>query len=174
MGKIRMPQKVLIVDTSILCVYLKVPCKTTCGPKDDKWDFTRVEQKFLEEEEAGTLFVLPMATLIECGNHVAQVKTGNCYDFAMALSSVIEKAANEKSPWAAFTDQRSLWSSDQLLKLVADWPEHCSSLSIGDFTIKDVADYYAKMGNSVELLTGDKGLKAYEPAKPILKPRRRK
>ncbi len=31
-------KKVLILDTSILCVWLDVPGMDTCGPDDDKWD----------------------------------------------------------------------------------------------------------------------------------------
>ena len=46
-------------------------------------------------------------------------------------------------------------------------------LSLGDATIKDVAYYYAQMGYSVEILTGDRGLKAYEPSVPPEIPRRR-
>jgi len=31
-------KKVLIIDTSILCVYLGVPGKDTCGTDQNKWD----------------------------------------------------------------------------------------------------------------------------------------
>ncbi|WP_031482037.1 hypothetical protein [Maridesulfovibrio frigidus] len=167
-----MPRKVLIIDTSILCVFLKVPHMDTCGPENDKWNAERVEAKILEEKNNKTTFVLPMATLIECGNHITQA-AGGCYEIAKALSSIIEQAANETTPWAAFTDQSSLWSKEQLLALVEDWPNHCSTLSIGDYTIKDVAEYYADMGTKVELLTGDAGLKAYEPSVTTVEPRRR-
>ena len=46
-------------------------------------------------------------------------------------------------------------------------------LSIGDATIKDVATYYREAGYGVEILTGDEGLKAYEPTL-ITAPRRRR
>ena len=36
-------------------------------------------------------------------------------------------------------------------------------ISIGDATIKDVAEYYAEAGYEVEILTGDVGLKSYQP-----------
>lgn len=39
---------------------------------------------------------------------------------------------------------------------------------------KDVADYYARAGFRVTILTGDAGLKAYEPAVPAAVPRRRR
>ena len=38
---------------------------------------------------------------------------------------------------------------------------------------EDVAEYYAQMGYGVEILTGDQGLKAYEPVTPVKVPRRR-
>jgi len=38
-------RKVLIMDTSILCVWLGVPGMATCGPDTDKWDRPRVDGK---------------------------------------------------------------------------------------------------------------------------------
>jgi hypothetical protein len=46
-------------------------------------------------------------------------------------------------------------------------------VSIGDASIKQVAEYYARMGRTVEILTGDAGLKSYEPMPNIPKPRRK-
>lgn len=55
-----------------------------------------------------------------------------------------------------------------------NWPALAAGgITIGDATIKDVAEHYARAGYYVEILTGDAGLKAYEPAKPIQIPRRR-
>jgi hypothetical protein len=34
-------RKVLIFDTSILCIWLDVPGRTVCGPMDDRWDKAR-------------------------------------------------------------------------------------------------------------------------------------
>lgn len=68
-----------------------------------------------------------------------------------------------------------LWVPEKLKELAETWPPLASQkLSIGDATIKDVTDYYSQMGFKVEILTGDKGLKTYEPAGPELIPRRRK
>ena len=44
----------------------------TCGPDNDKWDKPRVDAKIQAEIEAKTTLVLPLATLIETGNHIAQ------------------------------------------------------------------------------------------------------
>ena len=47
-------------------------------------------------------------------------------------------------------------------------------MTLGDATIKDVADYYAKAGYDVKIVTGDQALKAHEPVKSLAIPRRRK
>lgn len=86
----------------------------------------------------------------------------------------MRKSADENTPWAAFSDQSLLWSPEKLKILSDTWPELADQkLSLGDATIKDVAEYYAQMGFQVEILTGDQGLKAYEPLAPVVIPRRR-
>ena len=42
-------KKVLVIDTSILCVWLQVPGMDHCGPNDDCWDYARVNQKIEQE-----------------------------------------------------------------------------------------------------------------------------
>lgn len=109
-------QKVLIIDTSILCVYLKVPYMDNCGPDTDKWDYKRVSEKIKNEVNQNNLLVLPLATLIETGNHIARAN-GERYIPAVGLSEIIVKAATEEEPWAAFTFQNKLWSEENLIKL---------------------------------------------------------
>ncbi|MGH7997948.1 MAG: hypothetical protein ACREPR_00560 [Brasilonema sp.] len=41
-------RKVIIIDTSLLCVWLKVSGMGICGPDDNKWNFERVERKIQE------------------------------------------------------------------------------------------------------------------------------
>lgn len=168
-----MSQKVLIIDTSVLCCWLRVPGKEEAGPAGDRWNHARVKQLLDAERLEGSTFVLPIATLIETGNHIAQAPTLR-YERAMALANHLREAADAATPWAAFTEQSELWDSNNLRTLAANWPALAAGgTSIGDATIKDVAEYYASAGFSVEILTGDQGLKAYEPAKPALIPRRR-
>lgn len=166
-------KKVLIIDTSILCVFLRVPFMEHCGSDQDKWDYKRVTRKINYEICRKSVLVLPLATLIETGNHIAQAN-GERYRPAVELSDIIKKAATEEEPWAAFTFQNKLWNEENLIKLADNWPSLAKGgLSIGDTTIKDVADYYMVAGYQVEILTGDEGLKAYEP-KQISIPRRRR
>ncbi len=168
-------RKVLIIDTSILCVWLGVPGMDRCGPEVDEWDKTRLQIKIQEEESAGTTFVLPLATIIETGNHIAQAPEFR-YERAKDLGDLIMKSACEESPWAAFSVQAELWSKENMILLAGSWPDLAASrLSLGDATIKDVAEYYAKIPCVVEILTGDAGLKTYEPVQPQLDvPRRRR
>lgn len=166
--------KVLIIDTNILCVYLKVPYMDNAGPDNDKWNYERVSRKITEEIISKTTLVLPMATLIETGNHIAQA-SGEIYAIAQDLADIIKKAANEEEPWAAFTTQSELWNEENLVKLANEWPDLAvHKLSIGDTTIKNVAKYYSDAGYQVEILTADQGLKSYEPAITNTIPRRKK
>ncbi len=165
--------KVLIIDTSILCVWLNVPGKDSCGPDDDKWDKQRVENKIGIESQNGSTFVLPIATIIETGNHIAQAPQYR-RERGFSLAALISKSADNETPWAAFSDQSILWSTAKMKALASAWPDLAlQKLSLGDATIKDVAEYYAESGYIVEILTGDQGLKAYQPAVPTEIPRRR-
>ncbi|QTA84085.1 hypothetical protein [Desulfonema magnum] len=166
-------RKVIIFDTSVLCCWLKVPGKSTCGGSNDRWDFTRINEKVEEELKNKSTFVLPLATIIETGNHIAQAH-GNRYDIAKKLSDLILKAATETEPWAAFEHQSELWNEKRLKELADKWPNLASQgLGIGDATIKEVAEYYSEIGFNVEILTGDQGLKVYQPAEKTIIPRRR-
>lgn len=169
-----MPRKVLILDTSILCCWLRVPGKDTAGSGQSQWDYDKVLALLNKERKQRSLFVLPIASLIETGNHIAQCK-GDRHQLASALGQCLLDAANEASPWAAFTDQSALWETAQLQELAAAWPPLAASgLGIADATIKHVAEHYAEAGFRVEILTGDQGLKSYEPLHAPLAPRRRR
>lgn len=166
-------RKVLIIDTSILCVWLDVPGKETCGPEDDRWDKLRVDAKIQNEIQAKTTFVLPLASIIETGNHIAQAAHSR-YERGQALAELMRKSADSETPWAAFSQQSELWSQEKLRILADTWPGLANQrLSLGDATIKDVADFYAQTRYQVEILTGDQGLKAYQPAAPVDVPRRK-
>lgn len=169
-----MSQRILIVDTSVLCCWLQVPGKEEAGPLEDRWNHERISQLLEEELKQKSTLVLPLATLIETGNHIAQAPA-NRFECATALAGYLREAANATSPWVAFTEQTELWQSTNLHALADVWPQLAAQkLTIGDATIKDVAEYYAKAGYAVEILTGDAGLKAHQPAQPVNIPRRRR
>ncbi len=169
-----MSKRVLILDTSVLCCWLQVPGKEEAGPANDRWNHDRINALLEEERAKSSTFVLPIATLIETGNHIAQAPNHR-FERANSLAAYLREAADAQSPWAAFTDQSPLWQAENLRTLADSWPQLANGgTSIGDATIKDVAEYYAKAGYFVEILTGDAGLKAYEPVQPVAIPRRRR
>jgi hypothetical protein len=164
-------KKVLILDTSVLCCLLDVAGKATCGPEGDKWNKTRIEKLLATEKDA--TIVMPLASIIETGNHIAQAGARR-FETATAFCEKLMAVADAKIPWAAFSEQADLWSPDSLRQIASDWPDLAKTgLSMGDATIKTVAEYYGKTGMSVEIITGDSGLKAYETIAPVLIPRRR-
>lgn len=168
-----MRRGVVVIDTSVLCCWLRVPGKEVAGTGGDAWDFEKVERFLLEGRARGKTFVLPVATLIETGNHIAQAAQYR-YERATSLMGHLRESLDGTSPWAAFTDQSSLWGSGQIESLVREWPNLATQrLTIGDATIKNVADYYSLAGFDVTILTADAGLKAYEPRRPVVLPRRR-
>lgn len=164
---------VVIIDTSILCVWLKVPGLETCGPDDNRWDFSRASREIDAAIESGHTLVLPLATLIESGNHIAHAPDYR-FEAARRLADLITKSADQETPWAPFTDQSELWAPDSLKRLASCWPTMAArKLGIGDATIRDVAQYYGKMGWRIKLLTGDAELAAYQPSSRPPSPRRR-
>lgn len=164
---------VVIIDTSILCVWLKVPGLETCGPDANRWNFSRVSRKIDAAIQCGHTLVLPLATLIESGNHIAHAPHQRV-ETARRLTELIGKSADQETPWAAFTDQSELWAPDNLKRLASDWPDMAArKLGIGDATFWDVARYYDKMGCEVELLAGDARLAGYQPSPRPPSPRRR-
>ncbi|MBD5187678.1 MAG: hypothetical protein HDR45_05740 [Bacteroides sp.] len=168
-------RKAIILDTSILCVWLRVPGKETCGPDGNRWTFDSVKQKIDSEIKAGSTLIMPLTSIIETGNHIAQAH-GDKHDVVNSFVEHIENAIDGNVPWAAFTEQSGLIDSEALKKTLSAWKETAlAGQSFGDALIVAVAKYYAAYNITVEIFTGDMGLKAYEPAAPKgPQPRRRK
>ena len=161
-------RKVLLIDTSLLCVWLKVPGKETAG--NNKWDFELVNEKILTEIEKGTTLVLPLATVIETGNHIAQAKTANSDSKRITseeFAKIMIAAADEKSPWAAFREQIVLWEAEGLKNLAEKFPNQAvEKTSMGDASIVVLGWYYHQKSFHVEFLTDDDRLKSQEPPQP--------
>ncbi len=70
-----MERKFLILDTCMLCVWLQVPnMDTIIKEGEPPITYEDVSTKINEEQEQGTRIVLPLASIIECGNHITQIK----------------------------------------------------------------------------------------------------
>jgi len=106
--------------------------------------------------------VLPIATIIETGNHIAHAN-GNREHSVKELGSMIISAANGEMPWIAIDMQHALWNANNLSVLVEEWQKTVISekQSIGDAAIVQIAQKFAQTFD-VEIFTGDGGLKNYE------------
>lgn len=158
-----MKQKVVIIDTNVMCVWLQIPGKETAGAENYiTHDYVKTYIK--EETDNGAILVLPLTSIIETGNFIAQVEH-NREVVGNRLADKIIEAANGSSPWVAFSQQGELWEKDALIGLANRWRETVVSeqQSIGDAAIVDIAEYYAAKGVfDVVIFTGDGGLKNYE------------
>ena len=167
-----MAKRVVVLDSSILCCYFEVPGKESAGSGAGAWTYSRVNDLLTQEIAKGSTLVLPLAALIEVGNHIANASSRR-YECAQTLASALIRAVDALSPWATFTEQSELWGVESIRALADSWPEMAARrLSLADATIKDVADYYARAGYQVELLTGDQGLTAYHTQNPAIRSRR--
>ena len=80
-----MPKPLCLVDTSILLNILNVPGKNE--HRDE------VFAAFREKVDAGETFFLPLATIIETGNHIGHLPDGNDrYGYACALVQQVKMA----------------------------------------------------------------------------------
>lgn len=59
-----MGNKVLILDTSVLCCWLQVTGKDTCGSGADAWDRIRIDTLINKEIREGAILVLPLARIL--------------------------------------------------------------------------------------------------------------
>lgn len=164
---------VAVLDTSFLCCYLSVVGKETCGEGNLSFNPDRAKEKVDGLKEGGITFVLPLASIIETGNHIANSPQYR-FEKAESLVGLLRSAADGTSPWASFEDQKQLWAGESLTHIGENWPTAAArKSSMGDHTIRLVADYYSRAGMTVQILTGDRDLASYVPAKPKRVPRRR-
>lgn len=174
-----MKKKVLIIDTCLACVWLRVPGMEVAGSDNDRWDYERVKEKLDFETQKGTLLVLPIASIIETGNHITQIKVRNRISYIQNLGDIIKRSIDGTTPWIAYSNQNKLWEGTHLKDVVDRWislnKDHAKH-SLGDVSILDVTTAYMEAGFDVEILTADELLKSYEQINlnnDVPEPRRR-
>jgi hypothetical protein len=96
------------IDTSILCNLLPVP-----GRDQSKEE---VREEFRQLKNSRTSFVLPVTTIIETGNHIAQLSDGHERRTAAdTLTKMIKLMTEGKAPWRLHSYH---WDSSFLRLLV--------------------------------------------------------
>ncbi|WP_292054696.1 MULTISPECIES: hypothetical protein [unclassified Martelella] len=168
-----MAGRVAIIDTSLMCCWLKVPGHQTAGSEPDRWDYDRTSKEIKSALEADFQLVFPLTTLIETGNHISHASNLR-FETAKNFADILRKASQGEEPWTPFSEQFATVGEHSLSSIVEEWPKAAArGLSLGDFLITTVADYYSLASFEVKILTSDSELRSHIPAKPQKLPRRR-
>ena len=151
--------RVHFIDTSILVNILDIP------------DMNQDREIVLQEyhwilKEDNNLFILPLATIIETGNHIAHINDGNKRrEKGIEFSNMLRKIANDESPWKFFEGE----VTREEITLIADrLPESVTYESgAGDLSI--IAAYEKYKNNTpaigyIRIWSMDGHLKHYEQA----------
>lgn len=118
---------VAIVDTSIFCNVLDIP-----GKNESKEVVYKQFKKYIERNDS---LLLPMATIYETGNHIAQIKMvdGNKRrKVAERFVKQVRDAIDGESPWQAM----QIPTKKEVSSWLSDFPMSASSKkSMGDLSI---------------------------------------
>ena len=117
--------KICFVDTSVLVELLNIP-----GMNAHHED-AKLEYQLMAEEE--NVFILPVATLVETGNHIAHISDGSLrYSIALKFAELIEKARTSIDNWNVQPEI----SSEVLGRIIEQIPSHANvQTGFGDISI---------------------------------------
>lgn len=118
---------VRFIDTSIVMNLLEIP--NMCADKEV------VKEEFKQAVANGETLILPVATIIESGNHIAHIRDGNLRrDRALKFKEFLEKTANEEAPWTLYGTELK---KEDLLQLAQEFPDKALTLhmGVGDLSI---------------------------------------
>lgn len=117
---------VRFIDTSVMTNMLKIPGK--CA------DAERVQKEFKQVIEAEETLILPVATIIETGNHIAHIADGKIRrTIALKFGEYLRKTAEGEAPWQLYGVELD---KEGLLYLADHFAENAvSEIGIGDMSI---------------------------------------
>lgn len=117
---------VRFIDTSVMANMLKIPGR--CN------DAESVQEEFKQVLEAKEVLILPIATIIETGNHIAHIADSNARrSIAGKFGEYLRKTAEGEAPWQLY----GIEIDKEGLLYLADHIEENASQKIGmSFTTK--------------------------------------
>lgn len=158
---------VRFIDTSVLVNILDIP------------RMNQHRQQVIEEfkliiTDANENLILPLATIIETGNHIAHIPDGNIRrDKAKQFSEFLKKTASDEAPWQYYGKELN---KDDLNKLAIDFPDHAMrETGIGDLSIIRAYEKYQEdiTGiNRIMIWSVDRHLQGYVKELDIISRRR--
>ena len=144
---------IILVDTSILLNILAVPRKS-----DQR---VEVMERLESHIRKGDLLFLPIATVLETGNHIAQNGDGNQrHQCAQSFAETVREAVENSNPWALVP----LPDNERLVSWLDDFPDSAGrGVGIGDHSIikawRQICDQFPRA--EVSLWSLDKDLQGY-------------
>ncbi len=145
---------IYIIDTSVLLNILDAP-----GYNQDR---DTVFADFKDRIKAKSRFQLPIAAIIETGNHIARIPNGDrrrrC---AEKFCNMVEKALDGQAPWVVTQTP----DAQKIRKWLAQFPDHAmQALSIADTSIIHVWEEACirNRGKRVAIWSLDQNLAAHD------------
>ena len=151
-----MKRQAYFIDTSILVNILEIP--HMCQNRED------VIACFREYLAKKYILILPLATIIETGNHIAQIADGNIRrKKAEKMKEYLLKTIEGEAPWIY---NNSEIEKESLCSIEDKFPNAASqSMGIGDLSIIEAYQQYREQNRKyvdAHIWTLDQHLKAYE------------
>lgn len=151
-----MPAKpnIWIVDTSVFLNVLDVP-----GFNQNR---DQVLTSFEQRIQAEDSFLLPFTTILESGNHIAQLNSGNQRrSFSMKFSTMVLQSLDGEAPWKPLG-----FPTEELLKeWLPGFPNEATrSVGLGDYMIIKQWEKQCELFGSytVKIWSLDQDLQGYE------------
>lgn len=154
-------KQVHFVDTSILCCLLRLPnfCEM----------YMEIEEELLGIISRGETLILPIASIIETGNHIAHISDGTTRRaIARKFAEYLRDTADNRAPWSLMHME---WTPDDLRKFADMFPDQAMrQIGFGDMSIIDAYEDYIKRtpGVSVRIWSTDAHLTAYSFNAPAI------
>lgn len=116
---------ICVIDTSVLCNLLPVP-----GRDQNREDALSDFETYTSLRSS---ILLPLAAILETGNHIAHASGGNVRrDTAEKFRKLIHKTLDGQSPWTPV----NLFDNEWLGSWIDEFPSHATQgLGLGDVSI---------------------------------------
>ncbi|WP_425058634.1 hypothetical protein SCACP_32910 [Sporomusa carbonis] len=135
---------VRFIDTSILVNILDIP------NMNDKHSQVIEEFQAVIKDKSQVL-ILPLATIIETGNHIAHISNGEIRrQKAKRMAAFLENTASGKAPWKYYGKELE---TDDLLWLAKEFPDNAMrQTGIGDLSIIRAYEKYKEEVPAIETI----------------------
>lgn len=157
---------VRFIDTSIMLNLLEVPGR--CSQKE------QVKEEWIQVLHKRETLIMPIATIIETGNHIAHIQDGRVrHTITLKFQEFLEKTAESKAPWTLYGNGLE----KEEIKYIAEHMDEFTRarVGIGDITIIYAYEKYLKEKpaiGTIMIWSTDEHLAAYRQENVSIKRRR--